>query len=255
MTRPWSLLVGAILGLLGACAPRLVLEPTVPLPLPQVEVGKGQTTPKWVLPGNPLPLADDFESYPLGAVLTRIAPDRYGLLGGENALFTITEALNPENAITRAVRLPREAAFLTTGAGNWTDYRVRFEAKRVGGVDWGDLRLRVFVDPTGTRALQLRLSSGGVELAKVLGEQFQVVANRPELAQAGRQFIADKHWHRFELVARSTGEVRFSMDGGELISWKDPDFHQGGLGIGVHDLIAYLDNLEVTPLSEPPKAP
>ncbi|WP_114313132.1 hypothetical protein [Thermus caldifontis] len=119
------------------------------------------------------------------------------------------------------------------------------------------LLLRVFVDPTGTRALELRFGHDGVELTKVLGEQRQVVAKRPELAEAGRQFVKDKHWHHFELVARSTGEVRFSMDGGEILSWKDPDFHQGGLGFGVHDpnLVLYLDNLEVTPLAEPPKAP
>ncbi|WP_243089231.1 hypothetical protein [Thermus neutrinimicus] len=252
MTRNRFLLVGLAVALLGACAPRLVLEPTVPLPLPQVGV------PQWVLPGNPLPHVDDFESYPLGAVLTTVAPKRYGLLGTNEARFTVTEALNPQNAITRAVRLERfGGALLTTGAGDWTNYLARLEVKSLGGCYWCSLLLRVFLDPTGTRALEFRFGGDGVELTKVLGEQRQVVAKRPELKEAGQRFVEDKQWHRFAILAKDTGEVRFSMDGGELLSWKDPDFRQGGLGFGVHEagLVLYLDNLEVTPLSEPPKAP
>lgn len=258
MARSWLLFAGALLGLLGACAPRLVLEPQVPLP--QVEMGKGPLpVPQWVLPGNPLPHVDDFESYPLGAVLTTIAPKRYGLLGKE-ARFTITEALNPQDAVTRAVRLARfDGALLTTGAGDWTNYRVRMDVKSLGNPYWGSagLLLRVFLDPAGTRALEFYFGLEGIELTKVLGEQRQVVAKRPELRETGRGFIMDKMWHRLQVVARNTGEVRFSMDGGELLSWQDPDFRQGGLGVGVHDpdLVFHLDNLEVTPLSEPSKAP
>lgn len=33
--------------------------------------------PTLVLPGNPLLLMDDFEGYPVGAVLTAVAPKRY----------------------------------------------------------------------------------------------------------------------------------------------------------------------------------
>ncbi len=118
MARGWLVLVGLVLALLAACAPRLVLEPKVPLP--QVGVGKGQDiAPQWVLPGNPMPLADDFEAYPLGAVLTTVAPKQYGLIAKEDAKFAIAKALNPQNAVTKAVRLAWFGGALSFGC-LWT---------------------------------------------------------------------------------------------------------------------------------------
>lgn len=256
LRNPWPWL-GAALTLLGACAPTVFQPlPGVELPLPRGRV----EVPTWVLPGNPLPLSDDFERYPVGAVLTGVAPERYGLLAKEKATFTVVEALDPKNAITRAVRLaPFGGALLTTGAGNWTDYQARFDVQSLGNAYWGSAGLlaRVFLDPAGTQGLEFRFGRDGIELTKVLGEQRRVVAKRPELKEVGEAFVRDKLWHRFEVLARSTGEVRFRMDGRELLAWQDPDFRQGGLGFGVHDseLVLYLDNLEVTPLSEPSEAP
>ncbi|WP_128415148.1 hypothetical protein [Thermus tenuipuniceus] len=103
--------------------------------------------------------------------------------------------------------------------------------------------------------MEFRLGMDGAELTKLLGEQRQVVASRPELKEVGRQLVVDKRWHRFEILARSTGEVLFHMDGGDLLSWQDPDFRQGGLGVGAHgpDGVLYLDDLEVTPFPNPPR--
>jgi len=262
MARRKSIVIGyglaLCLGLLGACAPRLQTpSPQLPLPLP--------TPPRvtWVLPGNPLPHTDDFETYPVGAVLPRVAPDRYGLLAKEWANATIAEALDAEGRTTKALRLAGGLGsnFLTTGAPDWSHYRLRLDFKSLGNPYWGSagFLIRILVSGTGDRGLELYFGLGGASLAKVLGEQKETFLQRAEVREVTSKAIRDRLWHRLTVEVRSTGEkgkapvnVSLFLDDGLLLSWTEQDFAQGGVAFGIQDpdLVVYVDKLEILPIGD-----
>ncbi len=79
---------------------------------------------------------------------------------------------------------------------------------------------------------------------------------RRELAGVGRAFISGQDWHDFTFELQGDGTVRVWVGKSEVISWKDPDYRQGGFGIGPGPAgtTFFLDDLRVEPL-ETPKPP
>ncbi len=263
---PWWM---GLLLLLAACAPRPAVEVrpvpgvkvTVPVsaPKPQgataVESGKKAGLPAIkVLPGNPLPepgtaFADDFSTYPTGAVLPVVAPDRYGLLRQGNwQKVSVTEAFDPSGRLDKAVRLEGGygEGFLTTGSPDWTDYRVsmRIKVQEACCTD-SHLRARLFLDGAGGRALEFQLGFEGAKLVKLAGDQAFVLVDRPELRDVGRAFLRDGNWHDLVFELKGDGAVRAVLDGTELLVWKDPDYRQGGFGIGPKAITFFLDDLKI----------
>jgi len=267
----WLLAAGA---LLGACAPRITAEPlpgvrvNVPVqvpppaspPQPSQPAGQAQggvTAPVIkVLPGNPLPPAgsafvDDFSSYPTGAVLPMVAPDRYGVYKAPNGTLSpaVAETFTPQGGLDKSLRLEAaNTAMLTTGAPDWTDYRVSFRFKYETG---GTLDVGLFVHGSGDRMLIVRLGwgyTGGVHLIKVAGDQRFTLVSRRELKPL-TEALKDQNWHDFAAEARSDGTVRVMVDQQTVIEWKDPDYRAGGIGIGINRLgdriIWHIDDLKV----------
>ena len=253
----------ALLLLLAACAPRPTVEvrpvPGVKVKVP-VEVPKpggvsqgAQMSVIKVLPGNPLPpagaaFADDFSQYPVGPVLPAVAPDRYGLVRFKPdwQQVTIIEALDPGGRLNPAVRLEGRDGLLTTGAEDWTDYRVRFRLK-VEATPFTNPRVRVwlFMNGAGSRALEVEIGPNGVQLAKLAGEQRFVLVDRRELSGLGQTLIRDKRWHDFRFDLQKTGRVQVFFDKTQLIDWTDPDYRRGGFGVGPAGTLFYLDDLRI----------
>ncbi len=265
--RGWKLYGLALLFLFAACAPRPAVEVkplpgvkvTVPVATPQgataVESGKKGGLPAIkVLPGNPLPepgtaFTDDFSKYPTGAVLPVVAPDRYGLLRwGKWQKVSVTEAFDPSGRLDKAVRLEGGygEGFLTTGSPDWTDYRVsmRIKVKEACCTD-SRFRARLFLDGAGGRALEFQLGYEGAKLVKLAGDQSFVLVDRPELRDVGRAFLRDGNWHDLVFELKGDGTVRAVLDGTELLVWKDPDYRQGGFGIGPKAITFFLDDLKI----------
>lgn len=271
----WLLATGV---LLAACAPRITAEPLpgvrvdVPIQVPPPggpsqspgQAQSGVTAPVIkVLPGNPLPPAgsayvDDFSSYPTGAVLPVVAPDRYGLLrtGGDWQKITVEEAFAPDGRLDKAVRLEGGLGegFLTFGAEDWTDYRVSFRLKTLEACCTGShIRARLFLTGDGSRALEFQIGFGpaGVMLVKLAGSQSFTLLHRRELEGTARAVMRDGNWHDFVFELRSEGTVRVFVDGTEVVNWKDPDYNRGGFGIGPVGVTFQLDNLKVERLGTP----
>ncbi|BBL83149.1 hypothetical protein TthAA37_20200 [Thermus thermophilus] len=265
----WLLAAGA---LLGACAPRITAEPLpgvrvdVPVQVPPPggpsqpagQAQSGVTAPAIkVLPGNPLPPAgsafvDDFSSYPTGAVLPVVAPDRYGLLrtGGDWQKITVEEAFAPDGRLDKAVRMEGGygEGFLTTGAEDWTDYRVSFRLKTLEACcTHSHIRARLFLDGSGSRALEFQIGFGpeGVKLVKLAGGQSFTLLHRRELENTARAVMRDGNWHDIAFELRSDGTVKIFVDRTEVVNWKDPDYHRGGFGIGPVGVTFQLDDLKV----------
>ncbi len=258
--------IGTLL-LLAACAPRPAVEVkplpgvkvTVPVATPQgataVESGKKGGLPAIkVLPGNSLPepgtaFTDDFSKYPTGAVLPAVAPDRYGLLRrGDWQKVSVTEAFDPSGRLDKAVRLEGGygEGFLTTGSPDWTDYRIsmRIKVQEACCTD-SHFRARLFLDGAGGRALEFQLGYEGAKLVKLAGDQSFVLVDRPELRDVGRAFLRDGNWHDLVFELKGDGTVRAVLDGTELLVWKDPDYRQGGFGIGPKNITFFLDDLRI----------
>ncbi len=264
--RLWSF-IGLVL-LLSACAPQITVRP------PGVEIqapaqppatpppGGGVSTPViLVLPGNKMPLVDDFSGYPTGAVLPVVAPDRYGMLrlNREWNKITVVEAFTPQGSLDKAVRIEGwgHDGLLTTGSQDWTNYRVTLRAKiHEAGYAGSGLRARLFLDGAGSRGLEFRINRDGIQLVKIAGDQHFTLIERPELAGVGRAFIGGQDWHDFTFELQGDGMVRVRVGKSEVISWKDPDYRQGGFGIGPGPAgtTFFLDDLRVEPL-ETPKPP
>ena len=269
----WLLAAGA---LLGACAPRITAEPLpgvrvdVPVqvpppaspPQPSQPAGQAQggvTAPVIkVLPGNPLPPAgsayvDDFSSYPTGAVLPVVAPERYGLLGtgGDWQKITVEEAFAPDGRLDKAVRMEGGygEGFLTTGAEDWTDYRVSFRLKTLEACcTHSHIRARLFLNGAGSRALEFFIGRdpiNGVGLYKLAGDQRFLLLQRRELNPTANAVLRDGNWHDFVFELRGDGTVRVFVDRTEVVNWKDPDYHRGGFGIGPVGVTFQLDDLKV----------
>lgn len=259
--------VGLLLGtfwLLAACAPRPVVEvrpvpgvrvtvPVTPQGATAVESGKKGAALK-VLPGNALPApgtawVDDFAKYPTGAVLPVAAPARYGFLRiSLEPRFTVVEALNPEGRLDKAVRAGDQNAlgFLTTGAEDWTDYRVALRV-RVEKAPYTESHVlfRLFMDGTGSRGFELAIGYDGVRLTKLAGEQRLVVLDRKELAGMGRGFLRDGKWHRLVFALSGDGTLKAWLDGALVASWTDPDYRAGGFGVGMGGAVFYFDDLRI----------
>ncbi|BFH76803.1 hypothetical protein TthTF19_19580 [Thermus thermophilus] len=226
-----------------------------------------------VLPGNPLPPAgsafvDDFSSYPTGAVLPVVAPDRYGpLRRGDWQSVTVEEAFAPDGRLDKAVRIGEkyqeggllttgaegvgagaklgpERGLLTTGAEHWTDYRVSFRLKTLES-PFGHIRARLFLNGAGSRALEFQIGFDGVKLVKIAGSQSIILIHRRELERTGRAVMRDGNWHDFAFELRGDGTVRVFVDRTEVVNWKDPDYNRGGFGIGPVGVTFQLDDLKV----------
>jgi hypothetical protein len=265
-----------LLALLAACAPRPAVEVrplpgvkvTVPVEAPRartqgataVESGKkgGARAPVVkVLPGNPLPPAgnafvDDFSKYPVGAVLPVVAPERYGMIRGANwQKISVEEAFDPSGKLNKAVRIEGGygEGFLTVGAPDWTDYRVSFRAKTLEACCTDShIRARLFLDGSGSRALEFVIGwdpIDGVGLYKLAGDQRFLLLRRRELKPTADAVLRDKNWHDFAFELRSNGTVRVWVDGTEVLSWQDPDYRQGGFGIGPKATTFLLDDLRI----------
>ena len=267
--RPKGLWWMGLLLLLAACAPRPAVEVrpvpgvkvTVPVsaPKPQgataVESGKKGGLPAIkVLPGNPLPepgtaFADDFSTYPTGAVLPVVAQDRYGFLRvGGNPKITIVEAFDATGKLDKAVRVGDrfDVGFLTTGAPGWTGYRAGFRLKvQEAPFTESKVLVRLFMSGAGDRALEFALGYEGVRLTKLAGEQKLVVVDRKELAELGRAVLRDGSWHRLTFELGRDGRVRAWVDETLVLDWTDPDYKAGGLGIGNGGTVFYLDDLKI----------
>lgn len=280
--RLWFLLglTGLALTLLSSCVP----QPTVTVgPVPGEEVqapvkppppARSETSQAQsggvsapvikVLPGNQMPLVDDFSGYPTGAVLPVMAPDRYGMLrfSKDWSKITLVEAFTPEGNLDKAVRLEGGygEGFLTTGSPDWTDYRVTLRVKgQEACCTESAIRVRLFLDGSGSRALefQIGLDDIKIKLVKIAGDQSFTLVERPELADLGRAVLRDQNWHDLAFELHSDGAVKVWVDKTEVVSWKDPDYRQGGFAIGPKGSAFFLDDLQVEPLgtAQPPTKP
>ena len=80
---------------------------------------------------------------------------------------------------------------------------------------------------------------------KILGDQSVQLVNRDGL---GFNYT-DGLYHQAEITSRG-GVVTVSVDGRTLVEYSDadPNYQQGGLGVGIDWESAFIDNLRVTPL-------
>lgn len=163
------------------------------------------------------------------------------------------EAFDANGKLDKAVRIEGGVGegFLTTGADAWTDYEVklRLKVQEACCTDSG-VRIRLFMDGSGNRALELKIGYEGVRLDKVAGEQRFTLIDRRELAKTGRAFLRDQIWHRLRVELQSSGRVRAWLDDTLIVDWTDPDYKTGGFGIGPKATTFFLDDLEVQPLTE-----
>lgn len=245
MRRYSTLALFGLSAILAACAPTLKVQPvpevkvTLPLPKPVVRV----------LPGNPMPLSDDFESYPTGAVIQVVAPDRYGLLKlGGAPKMTVAEVLDAQGRLNKALRLGNEydLGFVTSGRDDWRAYRVSAKIKvQKAPFTESRLRFRLFLSGDGSRGLEFRIGYDGVQLLKFVGEQSLVLIERPELSETGRTLLRDGNWHTLAFELAGNGHIKAWLDDTPLLEWTDPDNRQGGFGFGNDGTIFFLDDLEV----------
>ncbi|AEB12644.1 hypothetical protein [Marinithermus hydrothermalis] len=262
-SRCLPILAALSLTLLAACAPQTTLPPIpdvtqIPMPLP-TGIPQGKPVVQ-ALPGTPMPLADEFSSYPTGAVLPAVAPDRYGLLrfnqGWEK--ISIVEAFTSEGKLDKAVRLEGGLGegFLTAGAPDWTDYRVTLRVKtHEACCTESAIRARLFMNETGSKALEFRIGFYGVRLIKIAGDQSFTLIDRPELETLGRAVLRDQNWHDLSFELHSDGTVTVRVDDTEVVTWKDADYRQGGFGIGPINTTFFLDDLRIEPLASQPQPP
>ncbi len=226
MRGRWTL---ALLALgLAACAPRLevaVPTPEVTLPAPEVRPA--------VLPGNPLPFSDDFEGYPVGALLPLANPGAYRLWihpGEEhNDIAYVAEAVGPQGRSEKAavIRYPWGGggglAALVTGAEDWKNYRVEAVFKVQDDQWW----VYANINGNGRHAYVLEVYGRDAKLYKQIGKERTVVARREISGPRD-----DGGWHKLVAECRQDG-VRIAVDGEVLADYRDTDpaFAQGGFGL------------------------
>ncbi len=246
MRRVQVLALAGLSAFLAACAPSLQVQP-----MPEVKVTLPMVR---VLPGNPMPLFDDFSRYPTGTVIQAVAPDRYGRLKLSGApKMTVAEVLDAQGRLGKALRLGNEydLGFVTTGRDDWRAYRVSAKIKvQKAPFTESRLRFRFFLSGNGSRALEFRIGYNGVQLLKLVGTQSFVLIERPELSETGRRLLRDGNWHTLAFELAGDGHIKAWIDDTPVIEWTDPDYRQGGFGFGNDGTIFFLDDLEVQPLTE-----
>ncbi len=227
MRRLWILF--SLVALLAACAPEFqIAKPTISIPqpsLPQVPVA--------LLPGNALPFADDFEQYPVGALLPAVNPKAYRLWFAQeerhNDIAYVAEAVGPSGRTERvaAVRYPWGGggglATLVTGAEGWKNYRVEAVFKTEDDQWW------VFgnINGNGTHAYVLEVYGQTARVYKQIHRDRTVVARR-EISGPKN----DGGWHRLVAECREDG-FRVVVDGEVFADYQDADpaFSRGGFGL------------------------
>ncbi|WP_457628781.1 family 16 glycoside hydrolase [Oceanithermus sp.] len=226
MKRLQVLLALALLGLLAACVPN-----PVDLAVDQaIEAGLRRTAE--VLPQNALPFSDDFESYPVGAILTRANPESYRLWGdcdGRLDYAFVVETVGPEGRSEKAAAVEYPCGgggglhALTTGAEDWRDYRAEVSFRTKDDQWWVYLN----ISGNGAHAYVLEVYGTSATLYKQIGKERTVVARRDVSGPR-----ADDAWHTLVAEARSDG-VRVTVDGEVFADYTDgdPAFSHGGFGI------------------------
>jgi hypothetical protein len=227
MKRIPLLLLPLLAAILSSCFPN-----PVDLAIDKaVEVGIEKTIYK-VLPQNELPFADDFERYPVGALLTRAAPQDYRIWGdceGRTDFAFVVETVGPAGKTEKAAAVEYPCGgggglhALTTGADDWANYRAEVSFK-VGDDQWW---VYLNINGQGAHAYVLEVYGKQATLYKQVGGERTVVAKRDV---SGPRY--DDAWHT--LVAESRpGGVKVTVDGEVFADYADDDpaFATGGFGL------------------------
>jgi len=223
--KRWLVLI-ALSALLTACVPNPV-EVAVDRAL---ETGLRRATE--VLPQNELPFSDDFESYQLGALLTRAAPDSYRLWGaceGKKNYAFVVETVGPDNKTEKAAAVEYPCGggaglhALMTGGNDWAGYRAEAVFK-VGDDQWW---VYLNVNGNGAHAYVLEVYGKTATLYKQIGRERTAVSKRDISGPRD-----DGSWHTLAAEARPDG-VTVSVDGEIFADYadNDPAFSHGGFGV------------------------
>ncbi len=210
-----------------------------------------------LLPGNAFPFEDGFENFSLGQVVPIAAPQNYGIYrtdGSDDPTFVkAEETTDASNQAGKAVQLnpinccAYDTGYLTLGSNTSQDYRATFDFKINGDDSRTALKLLVNVGAGANYYYRVNVLArqGVVSMDKVLGDQSVQLVNRDGL---GFNY-ADGLYHQAEVTSRG-GVVSVSVDGRTLVEYSDtdPNYQQGGLGIGMDWESTFIDNLRVTPL-------
>ena len=210
-----------------------------------------------LLPGNAFPFEDGFENFSLGQVVPIAAPQNYGIYrsdGSDDPTFAkAEETTDASNQAGKAVQLnaihccANETGYLTLGSNTSQDYRATFDFKINGDDSRTALKLLVNLGAGANYYYRVNVLArqGAVSMDKVLGDQSVQLVNRDGL---GFNYT-DGLYHQAEITSRG-GVVSVSVDGRTLVEYSDtdPNYQQGGLGIGIDRESAFIDNLRVTPL-------
>ena len=215
-----------LLALLAACVPNpvdLAVEHAI-------ETASERTMQ--VLPEAPLPLEDDFEAYPSGAILPVASPERYRLwkdCDGRLDWAYVVETVGPNNITEKAAAVEYPCSWggrmhaLFTGAEDWENYRAEIIFKTADDQWW------VYLNANNnlSRAYVLEVYGQSATLYKQIGDERTAVARRDISGSYN-----DGAWHTLVAEARSDG-VRITVDGEVFVDYpdNDPAFAHGGFGI------------------------
>lgn len=222
----------ALLGLLALWMVGCVPNPVDYAVNKAVETGVEKTLYK-VLPENELPFSDDFESYPVGAILTRVNPASYRLWSdcGDHSDFAfVVETVGPEGRSEKAAAVQTDCGrvhALTTGAEDWMNYRAEVVFRTKDDHWWVYLN----INGQGAHAYVLEVFGRSATLSKMIGDERTVVARRDVTGPYN-----DDGWHTLRAEARSDG-VRVTVDGEVFADFddSDPAFSHGGFGVHPQD--------------------
>ena len=235
-------------------------QPTTTVQASNVQAGSAGSldTSVKVLPGNSFPFEDGLENFSLGQVTAVAAPQNYGIFrtdGVDDPNFAkIEETFDAEGAAGKALQINNTNGYIfqettgviTFGANDSKNYTASFDFKTPGE---SIISLRLNISNGGGNYYQVNVhnTKGWVTMTKVLGNQAVQVVNRDGLGVD----YSDNLYHKAEIINQD-GNIKVLINGRTLVDYTDadPNYHQGGFGIGVSSTKQplFVDNIRVNPL-------